>query len=263
MTDDAVTEAELDAYLDDELDLERRLAVESHLARRPEAAARFMADVRARTALRLVAASFAPVPETLSGASVRLAERLKARTSIPAVKLLVAVAAGAAFATLLPAAFGPVADRPAYVDDAVTSYETGLLRAAMTSQIESPNFDAAEIRQSTRISVPTLPGGWTITDVQVFPSDEGPAVQIMIDAGERRRISLFAVRADSTAPVSPTAVRHGATSVAFWKADGVSYALTGTDTPEALDRSAESLAAQFDGPGTVFRKLDASASGKG
>lgn len=246
MSASPVSDSEIDAYLDGELDLERQLAVEDHLARRPEAAARFMADVRTRTALRLVAASDGAIPVRMRASGTRLARRLGTRTRVRLAHALAGMAAGAALASLLPLVVGsPANDRPSYVEDAVTSYETGLLRASMVSQIESPTLDAAEIKASTRISVPPLPEGWTITDVQVFPSDEGPSVQIMIDTDDHHPISLFAVHAPSTAPGSPAAVRHGTTSVAFWQADGVSYALTGTDSPEALDRSAESLAVQF------------------
>ncbi|WP_202617910.1 anti-sigma factor family protein [Aureimonas leprariae] len=252
MSASPVSDAEIEAYLDGELELERRLAVEDHLARRPDAAARLMAEMRGRTALRLLAAETDPMPGEIRASGALLARRLGGRQGFRFAGPLAAMAAGAVLAVLAPlAVVGPTSDRPSYVEDAVTSYQTGLLRAAMVSQIESPTFDAKELQASTRISVPPLPDGWTITDVQVFPSDEGPAVQIMIDTDAHSRVSLFAVHAPSTAPVSPAAVRHGATSVAFWQADGVSYALTGTESPEALDRSAESVAAQLVTPAVV------------
>ena len=50
---DPITEVDLHAFIDDQLLPERRLDVEDHLARRPEVAARVMADLRARDALKL------------------------------------------------------------------------------------------------------------------------------------------------------------------------------------------------------------------
>ncbi|WP_235837015.1 zf-HC2 domain-containing protein, partial [Cereibacter johrii] len=55
-----VTELDLVAYVDDQLDPWRRVAVERHLATDPEAAARVMADLQARDELRLAFAE--PLP---------------------------------------------------------------------------------------------------------------------------------------------------------------------------------------------------------
>ena len=53
---DPVTDADLDAYVDDQLDVARRIEVEAHLAARPEAAARVMSDLRTRDELRVALA---------------------------------------------------------------------------------------------------------------------------------------------------------------------------------------------------------------
>ena len=55
----AVSDTDLQAYLDDELDPLHSLAVEAYLARHPAAAAQLMADRRLRTELRL---ALAPEP---------------------------------------------------------------------------------------------------------------------------------------------------------------------------------------------------------
>ena len=44
---DPITEDDLHAYVDDQLDATRRIEVEEHLAHNPEAAARVMADLSA------------------------------------------------------------------------------------------------------------------------------------------------------------------------------------------------------------------------
>src|SRR3954466_14186555 len=62
---DPVTEADLLAYVDDQLAPTRRIEVEEYLARDPEAAARVMADLKDRDALRLIHA--APLPRPAEG----------------------------------------------------------------------------------------------------------------------------------------------------------------------------------------------------
>jgi len=247
MQTDPVGPVDIEAYLDGELDLHRRLVVEDYLAREPEQAARVMNDFRARTALRLLQSVREDSPASLDAAAGRLSQRLRGEPkSWRRLPALGKIGGGvAALALVVAVALPPAAvqaEPPAYIADAVMAYQTGLLRAAMRSQPETTLLDADEIQRAMRIRVPHLPDGWQITDVQIFPSDEGPALQIMIRTADTQHISIFAVRSPSAAPTSPVAVRHGETSVAYWRKDDISYALTGMDAPEALDLAAEDLA---------------------
>lgn len=247
MRSDRITDAEIDAYLDGELDLRRRLDVEDHLARTPDAAASVLADLRTRTALRLAQNEAGAPPAALVDAADKLSRRLTSRRSVLAAFTVRRLTAASALSVALiagtllvaPSAF---ARTPSYVADAVMAYRTGILRAAMPSQIESRVLDLGEIRRNTRIRVPSLPEGWRVTDVQIFPSDEGPALQIMVRTVGGEEVSIFAVHSASSAPKSPVAVRKGSTSVAYWRSGDMSYALTGVETPEALDLAAEDLA---------------------
>ena len=239
---------ELDAYIDGELCLQRRLAVEDQLSRDPEAAARMMADLRTRTALRLIHEPSTEAPASIMGSASELSRRLArspARPWFPSVARWAGTAAALAVAGLMIAPSPrAAATAPPYVSEAVMSYRTALIRAGMASQIESRYYDQEEIRRRTRIRVPRLPVGWQITDVQIFPSDDGPALQIMIRKPSGRDMSMFAVRTPSAAPLDPVAIRRGASSVAYWREGDIAYALTGAETPEALDTAATSLAAQ-------------------
>src|SRR3954453_22419947 len=71
---DPITEADLDAFIDGELDPARRIEVEEHLAGRPDAAARVMADLRARDLLKL---AFADAPARPSLALLEAAHRIE------------------------------------------------------------------------------------------------------------------------------------------------------------------------------------------
>lgn len=245
-----VTDDEIEAYQDGELDLDRRLAVETFLARDVEAARRFFEDLRMRTSLRLLAGALGDAPPAMHRTAAILAKRLEQR---PARGLrqffgprgLSGFAAAAALVAVvfLPARY-VIASPPDYVGDAVEAYRTALLRERMPSQLESPRLDAAEIRRSTNISVPQLPAQWVVTDAQLFPTKKGPALQIMVRTPDDRTLSIFALRAPSDAPDQPEAVRHDGESVAYWREGEMSYAVTGGEDPEALDTIAEDLAVE-------------------
>lgn len=246
MRPETVTEAEIQSYLDNELDLGRRLAVERHLARDPDAAARFMADLGMRTSLRFLASHIEPPPEAMIRAADRLSVRLSARSSglgqIFGGRSLRLLAAAAILAAIAIPARNVVAGPPDYVGEAVEAYRTGLLRAAMASQIETPRFDAGEVQRSTHIRIPRLPARWVVTDAQIFPTDQGPALHLMVSTPDAETMSILAVRTPTEAPEQPMAVRHEGTSVAYWREGETSYALTGEAEPEAVDLAAEDIA---------------------
>jgi len=247
MTDD-VREFELDAYMDGELCLERRLAVEEHLSRTPAAAARLMADLHVRTALRLIHQPCGPRPPAMVDAAARLGRRLQG-TSVrrwlsPVGRLSAAATALALLALVATPQPEVVASPPAYVSEALMAYRTGLLRESMVSFVETPDYDRHEVLRATQIRVPRLPAGWRVTDVQLFPSDQGPALQLMIRTASGHSASIFAVRAKSAAPRQPVAIRRGSRSVAYWRANDISYAMIGAEAPEVLDLAATDLAGQ-------------------
>jgi anti-sigma factor RsiW len=232
-----VNALEIDAYVDDQLELSRRFVVETHLSRNPDQAARVMADLSTRSALRLMA----PRPGAMPDAMAETAVRLKAlpsrplwRRSLPAVG---AMAAAASLAMVFLRPSGP----PDYVDYAVNSHRIAMMRAAMVSQVETPRYDAREIASNTRIAMPHLPGDWRVTDVQLFPTERGPALVVAVKTEGGKNFSLFALRDRSRAPERPDAVREGAESVAYWRRGDMSYALTGSGEPRLMDATAEAL----------------------
>jgi anti-sigma factor RsiW len=256
MRPEPVTDAEIDAWIDDELDLVRRHAVEEHLARHPELAARTFADLGRRTALRLTAAAGEGAPSTtLARAADALAARLSggplAGRRPGSVPWGWTTAAGALAAALLlavglaPSARpAPAPAAPEYLADAMMAYRTGLIRAAMESQPETTDLDTGDIRRRTHIRLPRLMAGWRITDVQLFPSEEGPAVQVMVRTPDQRAFAIFAVRADSGAPEDPLTIRREGHALAYWGDADMSYALIGQGTRRSIDQVADRLAAQ-------------------
>ncbi|KKW93922.1 anti-sigma factor family protein [Sphingobium chungbukense] len=235
---DRPTDVEIDAYIDGELDVERRFVVETHLSRRPALAARVMGDLSTRSALRLLTHDRRRIPGDMMAKAERLvpAQRSRWRRLMPAGLVTGGLAAGIA-------AWVVGIDRPpAYVSYAVASHRIAMMRADMNSQIETPKFDAREIALNTRIAMPTLPDDWHVTDVQLFPTDKEPALLMAVRTDEGRRMTIFAVHEKTHAPEEPDAVREGAQSVAYWRRGDMSYALTGDQEPRTMDATAEELA---------------------
>jgi len=248
---DPITEADLEAYVEDQLPVARRIEVEAHLCRNPQEAVRVMADLRVRDELRLALAEMPRAPRMATMDAARRLERGLMRDlffrqvrKVAAVALLV----GAGWFT--HAEFGPfgvgkvVASvvPPSYVADAVQAHLTAQVRAGMISQPEVPDYDPAELRAATAIELPTLLSGWSVTDVQVFPSAYGPSIEMAIRAPAFGNASLFAVRPGTFDVVPTTIVHEGDLTAAYWQMGEVAYALvTKTDSRE-LDRAARQLA---------------------
>ena len=180
---DPVTETDLDAYVDDQLDVARRIEVEAFLSTRPEAAARVMSDLRTRDELRLALAGSKGLARPATTEAARRLERGLARGRIFGVlQRAAAVAVFVAAGWLANEIVGPMSvtevvastPPPAYVEEAMRAHRTSIVRASMASQPEVPDYDADEIRAATAIVMPTLPKNWQVRDVQVFPSQFGP-----------------------------------------------------------------------------------------
>lgn len=241
---DAIGEIDLNAYVDNELDEERRAQVEAYLARHPDMAARVMHDLHAARLLRLALRDH-PCPslssETMAGA-VQLKRALSGRRRMP----LLAMAA-VLLATLIPLPlphsprYEMAAATPTYLDDAIRAHRTAIVRGTMRSQPQTPHFDAQEVRRATRIRLPRLPEDWRIRDVQIIPAAEGPALFASIATAEGHVLFLFAVHAASTAPAQPTAISHGGVNIAYWQEERTSFAVIGDASVSELDRIADDL----------------------
>lgn len=251
MIDNPIGDIDFDAYVDDQLDPARRIAVEAHLAAHPQEAARVMADLRARDELRLALAARSDriAPRTLDAAR-RLERGLRGDRVMAALRRAAAIAVFIGIGWLANEAIGPLgvsevvasAPPPAYVEDARRAHVTSALRATMVSQPEVPDYDPVELRAATGIVMPELPSEWAVRDVQVFPSRFGPSVEMAIATENLGFVSLFAVRPGTFDVVKPTIAGGGETSAAFFQIGEVAYALVASGNARELDRAAERLA---------------------
>jgi len=225
-----IRDADLQGYVDGTLDVDRRAAVEGYLACNPDLAARMM------TALHLRRRN----PEA------RALRRPRRRLLQAAAALAICLGSGSlgwSVAATREAEGWREADGglpPDYVEDAADSRQASVLRAAMTSQAETPTLDAAEIRRALRLRLPHLPRDWRIIDVQVYPTDDGPSVNLVVETPQRRRLDLFAIRAAAGVRAPELAMR-GKDIVAFWKRDNSAYVLGGDGSRQQLLSAATEL----------------------
>ncbi|TIX27166.1 MAG: anti-sigma factor [Mesorhizobium sp.] len=236
---DPVTDADLDAYVDDQLDVARRFR------------ARVMSDLRTRDELRIALAGPVGTARPATTEAARRLERALARG-----RMLFVLQRAAAAAVLVAAGwlangiFGPIAvtkvvastQPPAYVEDAVRAHRTTLMRETMPSQREAPGYDADEIRAATAIVMPSLPDDWKIRDVQVYPSQFGPSVEMAVQTEDLGLVSLFAIRPGTFDVVKPTVAPADDISTAYFQIGEVAYAVVGRGDAGSLDRAAEKLA---------------------
>lgn len=243
MIDTPILESELDAYIDNQLELAARIRVERYLGKNPEAAARVMADTAIRNNLRLALdMELGPQRIETREAARRLSFGLAQKQiwtnlqRIAAVGLLLATGwiassySGPFAATSVVASVHP----PAFVDQAIQAHNTTLLRASMPSQSETSKLDVDDIRSATAIVLPKLPDDWTIIDVQIFPSTFGPSVEMSIMTAEAQRLSLFAVRPGFFAVEKVTSVNLATAEAAYWQIGEVAYALVSSEPKTGL-----------------------------
>ena len=112
----------------------------------------------------------------------------------------------------------------------------------MQSQPETSRYDPAEIRATTAIVMPELPGEWTVKDAQLFPSTFGPSIELEISSGQMGALSLFAVRPGTFDVVKPKVVRIEESSAAYFQIGEVAYALVSNTASTELDKAASRLA---------------------
>ncbi len=247
---DPITEEELHAYLDSQLDASRRIEVEEYLARSPALAARMMADMHARHLLRLAFSEDSDRPSAAALSAARRLERaLEWRRVARRIRSLAACVflVGAGWFAHSHADLFRLGDahaRPAFIEDAVRSQEAALIRSHMVSQRHTENYDPQEIKTVTGISLPDFPQDWRVIDSEIFPSSSGESVELTLEAGELGRVWLFASRPGTNTDVIPLSTIRGRNSTTvYWQKKEAAFALTGSASDAALERAASRLGA--------------------
>ena len=138
--------------------------------------------------------------------------------------------------------FPQPAQASSFLDEAAASRRAGLLRQAMASQVESATLNPQEIETATGIVLPDLPRDWRVTDVQLFPTPDSPAIAMSLETPRGERLSFFADRAETPAEGKPLIERRAADVIAYWEAGNMAYALTGQAAPARIMELAGAIA---------------------
>ncbi|MTH76879.1 anti-sigma factor family protein [Paracoccus aestuariivivens] len=251
---DSINDLDLNAYVDDQLDDWQRLRVEEYLSHQPEAAARVMQDMHLRRELRL---AFAPAPEPNGqqrAAAALLSRGLLRDERLRKVIRLVPVAALVLAGWLANEGLGPlsvgevVASQPPHpvVAAAISAREASIIRLPMRSQPQIHELDADELRAATGILLPQFDRNWAIRDAQIFPSPQGPGIEIVFETGDLGQISHFAVRPGNFAVTLPHVEKHDASNVAWFQIGETAHVLISDkgDTSD-LQKVAENLSSSL------------------
>ncbi len=161
-----------------------------------------------------------------------------------AAALLLAVTTGWMANEAIGPLSAPATAATTFVDEAVSSHQTALIRAAMRSQPEIADYDPVEIRRATSITMPSLPKGWRVIDAQVYPAASGPSVQLGIRTDKGENLSVFGMRADTPAGTEPELATRRDEHVAYWEEGPLAFALVSTMPAKRLLGIAAQLATQ-------------------
>jgi anti-sigma factor RsiW len=260
----SITECDLHAYVDRQLDAWRRAEVERYLAGRPEEAARVRGWQAQNEALRRL---FDPVLDE------PLPLRLARRPANPSVRWR-SMAAGFAIALMsasaswvargeLEAEAGRLAlvDRvasPAASDPVLSGFAR---RAAVAHVVYSPELGRpVEVgadqeqqligwlsnRLGTSITAPPLGAvGYDLVGGRLLPGESGPVAQLMYHDAAGHRLTLYVTREvpqDSGEPQTAFRFgRDGSVNVFYWVDGRFGYALSGGADRQDLMRAAQEV----------------------
>lgn len=228
---ETITDMDLTSYIDGQLDDWQSARVEAWLAHHPDRAAEVMQDISLQRELRIALSD--PASAAVRHASERLARGLHrdavVRKSLRFAPVAAIAALGwLAWAGLLPLSIGSVnaaVGHPEFVKAALSAREASDIRLPMISMTEDPHLDAEELRAMTGILLPAFDPDWVIIDAQVFPSPQGPGVEIIFNTPDLGRVHHFAVRPGDFAVSLPETVLSGTSPLSWFQIGETAHVL--------------------------------------
>lgn len=244
------TEFEIQAFVNGQLDGERRYSVMEYLSQHPDRAAEVMADLRLTEGLRLTFASVAtPLPVPL----LSVAERFATPRRRVAYRQWLGIAAGVALFAIgwqMPGVVqywqtkGRIAE---VLDVALDARDAVRLRASLVNELGPMPTDPVGIANRLGIELPALPLGWSIRAAQVVATPERPGLALIIDTPDMGEVLLFGVIRSDDGPDGPARVasRDGR-ALAFFERQRTAFVLVdASGDPSKLRLGAEALRNRF------------------
>lgn len=236
--DGIISESDLIAYADGELDAERRAEVEAHLAAAPEDAATVAAWRRQDEALATLYGSVAEeaVPARLG---IRQLERRRTmgtaggwRMAAAAVFLLFAGGAAGWLVHGGPGSGGAAAAGGALVTEALDAH--ALYAGEVVHPVEVRGDDRSHLkawlskRLDRQLAVPDLKSaGFTLVGGRLLPAGTSPAAQFMYEDRSGRRITLYIVPIKEQPETAFRYTKTGSLEAFSWTDEAIACAVVG------------------------------------
>lgn len=241
-----ISEIDLQAYIDGELDTASRIAVEAYLESHPETAARVMRDMRLRDEIRLfLSESDDLAPACTEAAMRRLLGRSRLRRPGPLARNAAAAMALLALGWLahdftMPDGLLPnhlVGRLSNLIDEAAEAHQAALTELAAASPIivDEPQTLAEKVlapEDGARPQLPSLDALLDMVGSQLVPWDGGIAIQVIYRDADGRALTLFAARVDKSEVLPPAVARLDGLTLVHWQDGPYAFALSG-DVPAA------------------------------
>jgi anti-sigma factor RsiW len=252
-----IDENELQAFVDERLDGERRAAVEAHVASHPELAERVAQERRQRAMLRgRLDAKFAePIPARLRIANLQAARRTlwwrSGAGAAAAVVLFVAGATAGWFANGIAPGPRPVAPTASVAQGAKAAYRTFVVEVAhpveVGAQQEAHLLQWLSKRLGRKLSAPDLsPFGYRLMGGRLLPGGDSAAAQLMYDDASGKRLTIY-VRASEGSETAFRFQKEGEASTFAWIDQGFGFAVTAPASRDELLPIAEAVYRGFEG----------------
>ena len=253
----SIGEDELQAFVDERLDGQRREAVEAHLANHPELAERVALERRQRAILRgRLEAKFAePIPARLRITNLRTARRgFRTRGWAAAAAAVALFATGVTagwFAHQIAPAALPAAPTVSVAQGAQAAYRTFVVEVAHPVEVgvqqEAHLLQWLSKRLGRKLTAPDLSRfGYRLMGGRLLPGGSGAAAQLMYDDASGRRLTIY-VRATEGTETAFRFQKEGEAATFAWIDQGFGFAVTATGTREELLPIAEAVYRGFEG----------------
>lgn len=236
MSEPQITEAELQAYADDRLEPERRLAVEAWLAARPEEAER-IADYRKLS--EALCSAYDPVgAEPVPSRFLRRRARWGRYAVAAGLMLLAFVIGGFAGWRLHEARPTPV---QAADLGAVMARRAAVAHATYSPEVRHPVEVGADQEAhlvawlSKRLGAPLRAPkldevGYSLVGGRLLPGDDGPVAHFMYQCSRGQRVTLYVrTEAANNRETAFRYAREGNVRVFYWVDRKLGYALSSAD----------------------------------
>jgi anti-sigma factor RsiW len=239
-----VTEEELHAYLDGQLDTWRQAEVRALLEAQPAVAARLAAWRRDAEGLRAALAGIETWPPNPSLDPAVIRRRMRTR-SLATIGRALCVSLALGLAVLIgwsARSAYPPAHAPLPMQDAVDAYRAFAVPFAPRVELPAgrgslPTWMASGLGLAHPLALPDLSRqGFRALGARLLASSEGVAAMALYEADNGRRITFYLRPSHHFSPDTPGWAQEGGLTVRYWYRGGYAFALIGpADDPRTRE----------------------------